>query len=167
MAILKDKPLEKLSNVAVILVAVVVIFTLLRHDLAPSRSPDRGFTASSITLRSITNTPSKLNLVLGISTVCPFCERNVDFYKTLSNLTAPGKLALYTIFPQSAQDAQVYLNQKHITPTGVISSPLSNYQITGTPTLLLLDSSGRVEHSWVGALSSSRQAEVLKAIHNE
>ena len=164
MTILRDKSIEKLSNIAVIVVAVVIIFSFLRHDFGSSNRSNPAFKASTVHLTSITNTPSKLNVVLGISTTCRFCEKNMGFYKKLSGLETPDKIAFYTIFPQPREEANSFLQQKGIHPTGVISSPLSEYSIMGTPTLLLVNSAGKVEHSWVGALDSTRQAEVLQQI---
>jgi thioredoxin-related protein len=164
MTILKEKSLEKFSNIAVIIVAIVVVFSFLKHDFGSSTNPDTSFKASAVHLTSITPTPSKLNVVLGISTTCHFCEQNMGFYKTLSNLQTPDKIALYTIFPQSKDEASSFLLQKDIHPAAVISSPLSKYDISGTPTLLLVNASGKVERAWVGSLDSGKQAEVLQQI---
>jgi thioredoxin-related protein len=164
VTIFRGKSIEKLSNIAVIVVAVVVIFSFLRRDFGTSNKSNPAFKASSIPLASITNTPSKLNVVLGISTTCRFCEKNMGFYKELSSLQTPDKLAFYTVFPQPKEEADSFLQQKGIHPTGVISSSLSSYSIAGTPTLLLVNSVGKVEQAWVGALDSTRQAEVLQQI---
>lgn len=164
MTVLKEKSLEKLSNVAVIVVAVVVMVVLLRHEFGAPKPPSHRYEASRVAMSTITNKPSKLNVVLGISTVCHFCEQNMPFYKTLSGLEAPGRVALYTIFPQSSDEAKTFLQAKGVSPNGVISSPLSNYKIEGTPTLLLVDASGKVEQAWVGALDAGRQADVLNKI---
>jgi thioredoxin-related protein len=164
MALLKDQSIEKLSNIAVIVVAVVVIFSFLRHDFGASKKQNLAFNASDVRLASITATPAKLNVVLGISTTCRFCEKNIGLYKQLSSLETPGKVAFYTIFPESRKEANSFLEQKGIRPNGVISSPLFDYSITGTPTLLLVSPTGKVEKSWVGALDSTRQAEVLQQI---
>ncbi len=164
MALMKDKGLDRASNIAVIVVAVVVVVTLLHREFHTTPNPNASLKGTSLQLAAITHTPAKVNLVLGISTVCHFCEQNVGFYQQLSTLEAPGKLAFFTVFPQSAADASAFLNQKEIHPDGVVSSPLSKYKITGTPTLLLVDASGKVKEAWVGALDASRQADVVKTI---
>ena len=164
MALMQEKSLERASNIAVIVVAVVVVFTLLHREFRSSTPSHASLKGTHFSLSSVTTAPAKVNLVLGISTVCHFCEQNVGFYQQLSTLEAPGKLAFYTVFPQSATDAAAFLNQKAIHPNGVVSSPLSQYKITGTPTLLLVDASGKVQEAWVGALDASRQAEVVKTI---
>ena len=165
MTLLKAPSLEKLSNLAVLAVAAVVIFSFLWRDFRTPTPPSADFRASSVPLGSITRNPSKVNVVLGVSTTCHFCEQNIDFYKRLSASVSPGQVAFYTVFPQTREEAGSYLDQKGIHPTGMISSPLSTYSIRGTPTLLLVGSDGKVEGSWVGALDATRQAEVLKRIH--
>lgn len=164
MQIFKDKLLERITNLAVIAVAVVFIFAFLRHDFSAHQMPDSSFHAKSVSMSSITATPARMNLVLGISTVCRFCEQNIGFYQKLSTLEKPGALAFYTVFPQSASEAQAFLKQKDIHPTGVVSSSLATYKINGTPTLLLVNSSGKVVDFWVGALDSAKQAAVIHKI---
>ena len=164
MALMQEKGLERASNIAVIVVAVVVVFTLLHREFHSSNPSQASLKGTHFSLSTVTTAPSKVNLVLGIFTVCHFCEQNVGFYQQLSQLEAPGKLAFYTVFPQNTADANAFLNQKAIHPNGVVSSPLSKYKITGTPTLLLVDASGKVQEAWVGALDAARQAEVVQTI---
>jgi len=45
----------------------------------------------------------------------------------------------------------------------VFSQPLDSLQVSGTPTLLLLDAQGRVERAWVGQLTFQREKEVIAA----
>ena len=164
-AIAKTSTLERVSNVAVILVAVVVLFSVVRHEFfQPSPNNNSSLKGTSVQMGDITTAPAKVNLVLGISTVCHFCEQNVPFYQQLAALESPGKMAFFTVFPQSTTEATAFLNQKEIHPSGVVSSPLSTYKITGTPTLMLVDASGKVKEAWVGALDATRQADVVKTI---
>ncbi len=165
MDVRKGSGLERASNIAVILVAIVVLFSIVRHEFFhPSLNNNASLKGTRVQMAAITMAPAKVNLVLGISTVCHFCEQNVPFYQQLSTLESPGKLAFFTVFPQSATEATDFLNQKAIHPTGVVSSQLSKYKITGTPTLLLVDASGKVKEAWVGALDTPRQADVIKTI---
>lgn len=164
MSFLKDKNLERITNIAVVIVAVLFVVGFFRHDFAAHKTLSRSFHAHKLQLASITEAPAKLNIVLGISTECPFCEKNVGFYKKLSGLEKPGRLAFYTIFPQTKNEAKSYLQKKGIHPTGVISSSLAKYQINGTPTLVLVNDRGKVLQSWVGTLNSSKQAEVVRQI---
>lgn len=46
---------------------------------------------------------------------------------------------------------------------GIFSQPLESIKVTETPTLLLLDSSGRVDNVWVGQLSPQGEKDVISA----
>ena len=46
----------------------------------------------------------------------------------------------------------------------VSNETLANYKLTATPTTLLIDSNGRVEHAWVGKWDETKTAEVTAAL---
>lgn len=167
----KDKTLERLSNAAVIAVAVVVLITFVKHEWfnpvsSPASSYSKVFLGKTIQVADITSSPAKLNIVLGLSTTCHFCTQNSPLYRTLSLLRQPGQVALFAIFPETQAEARTYLTQKDIQPDGIVSSPLSRFGISGTPTLLLMDSGGKVKRAWIGALDQTSQDEVVHEIQN-
>lgn len=41
---------------------------------------------------------------------------------------------------------------------------LARYKLTATPTTLLIDNTGKVEHAWVGKWDKSKIAEVATAV---
>jgi peroxiredoxin len=41
---------------------------------------------------------------------------------------------------------------------------LARYKLTATPTTLLIDSAGKVEHAWVGKWDNAKLAEVAAAV---
>jgi hypothetical protein len=51
-----------------------------------------------------------------------------------------------------------------VTIDGVFSQPLDSLKVTGTPTLLLLDSNGRVARAWVGQLTPQGEEELIAAV---
>jgi peroxiredoxin len=46
----------------------------------------------------------------------------------------------------------------------VSNETLAKYKLTATPTTLLIDSNGRVEHAWVGKWDETKTAEVVAAL---
>ncbi len=69
------------------------------------------------------------------------------------------------VFPQSVEDSRNYLNKLGVSVTDVVQSPLASFGVSGTPTLLLIDTHGSVTDSWVGKLSDSEAAKVIAQIH--
>jgi hypothetical protein len=158
------KRIEQASNIAVIVAAVVVSAVYIQRWFGAMPAAGPGFDRKAVNLASLTSAPAKVNIVLGLSIACRFCEENAPFYRTLASSTQPGGVALFAVFPQPRADAEQYLDRHSIRADGVSSHPLADYGISGTPTLLLLDSGGKVIRAWVGALDSSRQQEVLESI---
>ena len=144
MRIMNDRTLERASNIAVIAATCAFLIVLLRHEFLPSRTAPTGFNRGTVQLTSITKKPARLDLVLGVSTICPFCEQNVGFYQQLNRMQTPGKLDLLMVFPQPGDQITKYLAKNGLHPEAAVSSSLASYGISGTPTLILGNSPGGV-----------------------
>ena len=48
----------------------------------------------------------------------------------------------------------------------VVLAPLRQLNVTGTPTLLLVNDQGVVTKSWVGQLGAQQEAQVVKAVQS-
>jgi thioredoxin-related protein len=101
----------------------------------------------------------RASVLLVISTSCHFCEESLPFYRTLSG-DLQGKADLLAVLPQSQAEAAAFLNTAHVEVTQIATASLSQLGVTGTPTLLLLDPSGKVQEVWLGRLDESKQAQV-------
>jgi hypothetical protein len=44
------------------------------------------------------------------------------------------------------------------------NQPLNSIQVSGTPTLFLVDAKGSIEHSWVGALTPQGEKDVIATL---
>jgi hypothetical protein len=51
-----------------------------------------------------------------------------------------------------------------VTVDEVRQATLTEIEINGTPTLLLLDRSGRVKHVWLGKLPSEKESDVVTTL---
>lgn len=68
------------------------------------------------------------------------------------------------VFPNPVNEVVVYLKEKRIPIQAVGKFPLESLQISGTPTLLLVDSHGQATHAWTGKLRPRGESEVRIAI---
>jgi hypothetical protein len=102
--------------------------------------------------------------VLALSTTCHFCEQDTDLYRDLSQIPTTGKTRIFAVFPQRASDAALYLDQHGIRVDSVRSSALSDYKVSATPTVLLVDASGTVADAWVGSLEGNQKSRVLDEV---
>jgi hypothetical protein len=162
---INSKLLERLSNLAVIAAALALIgFLAGRAWTEHGKNSNGDLTGKTIALATLTSAPASLNLVLALSTTCHFCAENAAFYRRLAELRQPGNVALITIFPQPESEGRAYLNDIRVISDLCTSHPLSKYGIYATPTLLLVDSNGRVQRAWTGALQDVQQKEVLELV---
>lgn len=157
--------LEILSNIAVIVAAVAVCFSVARQYLpSPSATTSESFRDKTLNMASITLTPATQNVVLVLSQSCRFCEEEMPFYRTLGEIAVRAKTHVYAMFPPTENEPDKYLERHSVRTDGVVSGRLDGVGVRGTPTLLLVDANGKIERAWVGALNDAQEKGVLQAI---
>jgi thioredoxin-related protein len=161
------KKLEIVAYVAVIIMSLVTAIIIAKpYFFQNIRQPE---------IRSISKgTPisldenwkaNKKTLILVVSTQCHFCSESADFYKRL----IINKLETQFVFisPQSAEDTKSYLTGLGIPFENVKQTNIKNLNISGTPTLILVDENGNALNSWIGKLSPEKEEEVIKALQTK
>jgi hypothetical protein len=159
--------LEKATNVAIILACVALVGNLARNYYRSSR-PVPGL-APKIAKGAVVKLPgaapatSQPTLVLALSKNCHFCQESVGFYQKLTAFknSSPQGLRLVAVLPEKREEAASYLKESGIGADAVLSMPVSQIGVTGTPTLLLLDGQNKLEEIWVGKLNESQESEVM------
>jgi hypothetical protein len=106
------------------------------------------------------NKTGRPTLVFGISTGCHFCSASAPFYKRLLTKTGAG-LSMMAVAPEPVDQTRLYLNRLGIPISNVRQAALADVGIRGTPTLVVVDRSGRVIKSWRGFLTPERERQVL------
>jgi hypothetical protein len=69
---------------------------------------------------------------------------------------------LIAIFPQSVDEGTAYLKKLDVPIADVRQVQFASLPIGGTPTILLVDSAGKVKKVWAGKLESESESELLK-----
>lgn len=160
--------LETVTNASVLLVCVVVLVVLLRgpisrtaHPLAQELQEGEAFPKVS----ELHLDTSRGTLVLALSTTCSFCAESVPFYQHLLQ-SANNTLALpiLAVFPNSESDVNDFAKKVGSNLTAAPAQDFRNLHISGTPTIALVDSSGKVRKIWKGMLSREQEHEILKVV---
>lgn len=68
------------------------------------------------------------------------------------------------MFPQSVREIEEYLASAGIAVDTILSLEPNSVGVSGTPTLFLVNKSGRIEKVWVGQLSTTEEQEVLRTL---
>jgi hypothetical protein len=89
----------------------------------------------------------------------------MPLYQSLSNMIDRTRIQFVAASLEEKEISARYLQSHNVVTDFVVQlASVSDYPIRGTPTLVIVDSEGKVRHSWVGLLDSRRQQEVKNAI---
>lgn len=160
--------IESSANVAIIIVAILVAIALIRTYLLGAPPQQRVTNAtppsegSQIPGLDINWQASEQTLVLAISSSCHFCTESAPFYKKL--ISGKRNMRVIAVLPQPIDEGKAYLNRLGIVVDEVKQLSLESIGVRGTPTLLLIDSSGVVKKSWIGKLLPEEELTVVKTL---
>jgi hypothetical protein len=104
-------------------------------------------------------------LVIAVRRGCPYCDASMPFYRQLGEQERSSRLRAHVllVMPDDASYGSGLLSKDDVQVQGIFGQDLHALNVLGTPTVLLLDSSGRIEREWVGQLPPSGEKDVMNA----
>jgi thioredoxin-related protein len=143
-------------------------WTLLSHRSLPSGSGERA-RLEGVTLPPLPGyrwNDHQKTLVLAIRKGCHYCDSSLPFYKQLSGLEKNNTLHahLLAVMPDDPAAGTADLRSGGVLVEAIFKQPLSSIQVSGTPTLFLVDAKGSIEHSWVGELTPQGEKDVISTL---
>ena len=75
-----------------------------------------------------------------------------------------GRLTFIAVLPQTQPDAVNYLKGAGLFQVQAVSANLGSIGVYATPTLLLIDSHGKIKSAWVGKQDEAGQRKILAAL---
>jgi len=158
------RKIEIAANIAIVIVACVAVLVLIRNYRASSSLPPSIKAGTRLALKNENWSASSKNVVLAVSTTCRFCTESAPFYRALVEQCRRDHVRTIAVLPQPLDQAEAYLKGEGVTVDEIRQTPLSEIEIAGTPTLMLVDNQGVVRNVWVGKLPEEREKEVLNRI---
>jgi len=163
--------LEMVANLSTIVVSLLLSIVLIRVFLLPEGRPAASAAKPQVakgtslkgSLPGVDWSKNGRTLVLAISTRCHFCTDSAPFFQRLSK-ERPASTKLLAVLPQTVDESQKYLEKEGVRVDDVRQAQLDSIKVSGTPTLLLVDSAGTVAEAWVGKLEPSQQEDVLRVL---
>lgn len=159
------KRLEGATNVAILcaflLVGALAAKRLFWEGQPHANSPVVG---AKVSVQGVDWSRSKQNLVLALSTGCHFCTDSADFYQRLIPSASKGGVRVLAVLPQPVSDSRSYLARLGVSISEIVQSPLSTIEVSGTPTLLIVDNHGKIQKAWVGKLAPEQERKVLAGL---
>jgi thioredoxin-related protein len=169
-----QKKIELFSNIAIIVVAILVSSSFLLSYFSggssktPQPEPGISLTGTKLPLDGIDWSKKGKTIVLALSANCRYCNESVDFYRTIADKRADrNDIGLVGVMPQDIGDARTYFTDRNLGVDEVRSLNLSNIRVKGTPTLIVVDRDGSVVESWVGRLTPEKEEEVIRRVFGQ
>jgi len=164
------KYLDRIANVAIIVAVVVFLVVVFRGDFAlhhpqqqSMQAASRNLVGTTVSLPGAQLPRGRDSLLLVVSTQCHFCRESLPFYRELA-AKSRGRLNLIAVLPQSQNEARKFLSDAGVQVDQVITATPGALGVRGTPTVLLVDGSGKVQHAWIGRLDDSGQKNLLAMV---
>jgi thioredoxin-related protein len=164
---------EKIANLAIIVVAALVMTTYVKSWTSRSGPPEPA-SARPPTYDVGENVPDAIASVQGetqrtllifINSHCTFCSESMPFYNSLMARRAPKGTAIVAVSRESIPETLQYVSSHGVKFDRVLTvGATSDVKLHLTPTMLLVEKSGRVVKRWIGYLDPSQQAEVLNLV---
>jgi hypothetical protein len=163
--------LERATNIAVILVAAVVLGTFgwnyfNGRRIGSQLKPGLRKEAILPSLPGLNYGDSSGTLLIAMNTDCDFCKASVPFYNQLADVQrndATGIRAV-AVFPNSSDQVHQFVGQHMLRLQTIAHTNLDDLKVSGTPTLILVDRQGRIVDFWLGKLSPEEQEAVKRTI---
>jgi|SRR6185369_483974 len=163
------KRIELLSNIAIIIVAILLGLVVVNRYLLPSSpksetAANRGIKpGTKLTITDVDWSKADRTLLIVLSTNCRYCTESVPFYQRLARENmGHDEVRVTAVFPQSIAEAQKYLADHAISVDDVRQSTPDATYVKATPTLIMVDRAGSVIESWIGKLPTEKEADVMK-----
>lgn len=102
---------------------------------------------------------NRKTVLLALQTTCHFCTESAPFYRKLSERVSGVRIV--AVLPQPVDVSRRYLSEIGVPIREVRQMRLAELKVSATPTIVLIDGSGKVERVWVGRMSHADEEALL------
>jgi len=162
--------LETLTNVALLIACVAVTGLAITRYVSTSNADVASSAAFRHSEGEVVRPPEPVTFashertaLLFLSSQCRFCTESMPFYAELSKVRRSGQLQLVAAGYEEQRSLAEYVAAHGVAVDHAVSIEPGHFKFPGTPSIVLVDSSGRVLGQWNGALRG-REEEVLSRI---
>jgi hypothetical protein len=157
--------LEVSANVGIIVVAVILIVNFVSSKLRNKPDFEKPTAGSKVSLSGV-KWEDGPTLVLALQRGCKYCDESAGFYRRLWQQRSGSQPRMIAALPGDKAEVAKYLEELNVLVDGTVNVSLSDIHVAATPTLFLVDRSGRVSDVWVGKLDLSKESEVIQRVFN-
>lgn len=165
--------LETLANLATLATCGAIVYIMFVGSGAPARmreGPSLLQKGDWVAVNGIPVDRANRTLLMVLHSGCKYCTESMPFYRRLTrSLQAEQQLVaqVVVVTGDDAATANEYLKGHDVSVHGVVSLTRERgreLRIPGTPALILIDRSGKVQNVWFGKLDARAEAQVEQAL---
>jgi hypothetical protein len=162
--------LDVATNIIVVLFAVVAIGVLVKNSFRPQGAKATIAIKTGSVLPEIPGIDyrqASRTLILALNVDCRYCTRSVPFYNSLAEArqeNANQSNIVAAFINKDTALVKSYADEKQLSVHAVAGVDLDKLGVQTTPTLILVDSTGKVLDSWRGELRADGEREVFNAL---
>jgi hypothetical protein len=169
----KKSTLDTAANIAIIIVCAIAAVVLIRNQFfprqaAPGNMPQIEKGEKYAQLKDVVPAGANKALVVAVQPGCHFCNDSMPFYKRLLDERNQKGSAVKFVAAVPSDEAKPQEAEKFSAvgaqPDNIAQVDFAAIKVPGTPTLVLVDNSGKVLNVWVGKLDEGGEKEVLKVL---
>lgn len=162
--------LEAVTNTAV-LMALIIAGTVFTWNYIPHRSVTKlqsGLQKGKPLARlpGYDYATSSRTLIIAMKPACDRCNESIRLYnqfKDIQNLNDKST-TLLAVFPEPREEVEHYTRQNQLMVDAMPGVSLTAINVRTTPTIVLVDNSGKILNFWVGKLSLEDEQEVINIL---
>jgi hypothetical protein len=167
-----SKRLEVVTNLALLAAAVIVGVQAVWHPFNAAVQPAASAPVKAvykagdpIHIDGVDFSRATSTMLMVIRKGCHFCEGSMPFYKALTaHHQVASRLRIVAVAPDDPEVSRATLTAAGVTVDQVAQVEIRGLRVSGTPTVLMVDSGGIVRKVWVGQLDAVRQRELAAAM---
>jgi len=143
------------AQIAIAIAVLVAAGVLVKRSFFPGRvNPvdlPRINAGERLNVPNVDWKQNKKTLVFFLKKDCVYCTSSAPLYRQLVEDASKRNVVSLAILPNSADEANKYLQYLQLPIKNVQTGSLSSYKIPGTPAVLFVNSEGIVRSAWFGA----------------
>lgn len=165
-----QKYVENATNVAILVASLLVIYVCAWGYFRGGTEPRilSGLQKGSVLASppEVSYGQSSQTLLIAMNTDCGSCQDSGPFYKQLAQEQSAhtGGARVIAVFPNSEDEVKEFVRQNELDLATISSADFGSLKIAGTPTIVLVDNSGKIRDFWLGKLSKDEEQQVIRAI---
>jgi hypothetical protein len=104
-------------------------------------------------------------LLIAMTARCDSCNESIPFYKRLMTARDKGaEMRIVAVFPDKKDEVDTFIRRNELIMDTIDEADLKSINVSATPTIILVDTNGRISNFWIGKLSESDEQEVLNTL---